>query len=84
MKYVIAHYSVSRAAWRNSDEPRRTLYFVKENRGTIIRSTLLSRAKIFDTAKEAKECKSFEGILSESHISPVTEKELFTVRLKGI
>lgn len=84
MKYVIAHHSVFRNASRKSVGDGQTMYFVKEKRGTIVRSTLLSRAKIFDTAKEAKECKSFEGLLSEAHISPVTEKELFTVRLKGI
>lgn len=84
MKYVLAHYNVVVAAWRDSDEPRRTLYFVKVDEHSTIRNTLLSQAKIFDTAKEAEECKRLEALLSEAHIVPVTDKELFTARLKGI
>lgn len=84
MKYVIVHYNVAVAAWRLSEKSRRTLYFVRTDKKEMVRNLLLSQAKIFDTAKEAKECKNLEALLSESHILPVSKKELFIARLKGV
>lgn len=83
MKYVIVHYNVAGDLWRSSKKSRRTLYFVRTNKKEMVRNLLLSQAKIFDTAKEAEECKNLEALLSEAHILPVSKKELFLSRLKG-